>query len=44
MVHRYFSCAKIAFRCLGVSSSLIWGVVELCALQRLRLRAWWTPG
>ena len=44
MVQRYFFFAKIASRCLGVSSRLIWGIVELCALQRLRLRAWRTHG
>ena len=43
MVHRQSFFQKIASRCLGASTSLIWGVVELFALQRLRYRAWRTP-
>lgn len=40
MVHRPTFFAKIASRCLGTSNSIIWGIVEFFALQRLRYRAW----
>lgn len=43
MVHRHTFFTKIASRCLGASNRVIWGVVELFALQRLRYRARRTP-
>jgi len=42
MVHRQSFFTKIASRCLGASTRIIWGITELFALQRLRYRAWRT--
>ena len=42
MVPRHTFFTKIASKCLGASNSVIWGVVEFFALQRLRYRTWRT--
>lgn len=44
MAHRPTFITKIASRCLGTSNSVLWGIAEFFALQRLRYRAWRTHG
>ena len=44
MVRRPTFFTRIASRSLGASNSVIWGIVEFFALQRLRYWTWRTHG